>query len=137
MQMMALPQDVTRIEQRQLLELCRQHPRPWLFVAGFECQDMSSAGNGQGLAGPRSGTNLHMLRVMSQLSEELPAGAFGYAVENTAAQHNWKHDIVRNSDFPKICADLGMPVCMDAARFGARSHRVRNVWSNLAPMQLT
>jgi hypothetical protein len=41
-------------------------------------------------------------------------------------------------DFDVICSIIGQPVLLDAARFGAGAHRLRNFWTNLAlPHHLT
>jgi hypothetical protein len=57
--------------------------------------------------------------------------------ENTAMQTHKDHNIsVR--DFDVICSIIGQPVLLDAARFGAGAHRLRNFWTNLAlPHHLT
>ena len=35
-------------------------------------------------------------------------------------------------DFDIICSIIGQPMLLDAARFGASVHRLRNFWTNLA-----
>ena len=36
-----------------------------------------------------------------------------------------------SQDYNTICAAIGHPVLVDAARFGAGAHRVRNFWAEL------
>jgi len=128
-----LGHDVTQVTGEALEAVVRSHPDSrWLVIGGFECQDMSSAGQGRGLYGRRSGTFQHLLRILQGLHQQLPRDHLGYVVENTAAQHNWKHEEIRKKDFPYICTELGMPVCMDAAQHGSYAHRLRNFWTNLA-----
>jgi hypothetical protein len=46
-------------------------------------------------------------------------------------QHNCRHPQVR-ADYLTVCEGLGKKIILDAAQFGARAHRVRNYWTNLA-----
>jgi hypothetical protein len=43
---------------------------------------------------------------------------------------------VRQVPFPSICAALGQPVELDAARCGSYAHRLRNGWSDLACLKV-
>jgi hypothetical protein len=52
-------------------------------------------------------------------------------LEHTAMQTHQDHNIsVR--DFDVICSIIGLPVLLDAARFRAGAHKLRNFWTNLA-----
>jgi len=137
----ALPQDVTQIDRDVLLAAGAYNTATsaqWLVIAGWECQDLSPAGDGAGLAGPRSSTFTDLTRIIVLLQLVQPSRPPAYIVENAAMQHNFNHPRVREHDFQQVCSVLGPPVCVDAARFGARAHRLRNFWSNLAdPSHLT
>ena len=126
----SLPQDVNLVSDSHLREMVLQANNPWLVVAGWECQDLSSAGSGKGLAGPRSGTFYELHRILESLQAALGASRLGYLVENTAMQHNWKHPEPRR-DYALVCFILGESVLVDAAQFGSGAHRVRNFWTNL------
>ncbi len=106
----------------------------WLVVAGWECQDLSTAGKGKGLQGNRSNTFFPLVRIMAELQHlQQPAGPPpGFLIENVAAQHNRRHPNVSTDDHQAICAVLGTPVTVDAPRFGSLAHRLRNFWTNLA-----
>jgi hypothetical protein len=57
--------------------------------------------------------------------------------ENTVMQTH-KDPNISVRDFKVICSIIGQPVLLDAARFGAGAHRLRNFWTNLAlPHHLT
>ena len=108
------------------------HPVQWLVVAGWECQDLSPAGSGQGLHGRHSSTFHDLVRIIGLLQNLQKRRPPAYLLENAATQHNFKHVQVRSVDHAAICSVLGPPVCVDAAQLGARAHRLRNWWSNLA-----
>ena len=134
--MFDLPQDVECVSGDILRGVVGQTSWPWVVVAGFACQDLSSAGNGAGLEGARSGTYYALQRILDDLHEALPAGRLAYVVENTPMQFNWKHGEVREKDFATLCDALGQPVCLDAAQFGSHAHRLRNFWTNLADTRM-
>jgi hypothetical protein len=134
----AFPQDVRCITrhcvQRAVVELDGSQ---WVLVAGWECQDLSPAGSGSGLAGPKSSTYFVLLQLLSWLQQALATGLpVGYVLENTAFQHNWRSPQVREGDYATVCHDLGPAVTLDAAQFGSRAARVRNFWTNLCPHHL-
>ncbi len=101
-------------------------------IAGWECQDLSTAGTGQGVAGAHSSTFHDLVRVVGLLQRLQPAVPPGYVFENTYMQVGNRHESVRAGDWPYIVATIGEPVLTDAARFGAGAHRLRNFWTNLA-----
>jgi site-specific DNA-cytosine methylase len=102
-----------------------------MVVAGWECQDLSPAGQVKGLAGPRSSTFYPLIDLCATLQLLQPALPLAFLFENTAMQTHKDHNIsVR--DFDVICSIIGQPVLLDAARFGAGAHRLRNFWTNLA-----
>jgi len=129
----SLPQDVTAMTCRHVESLVASTGGAhYLLVAGWECQDLSPAGGGTGLEGPRSRTYHDMCRVMSWLQAHLPPCHLAYILENTAMQHNWRTPVPVH-DFEVICQTFGSPVCIDAAQLGSYAHRLRNFWSNIAP----
>ena len=131
----ALPQDVWEVTEQQLAALSARFPRQWLVVGGWECQDLSPAGNCKGLAGPKSSTFaplVHILAALQRLQKQLPPA---YLLENTAMQYNFRKEQIRTGQYRIICMALGEPVCLDAARFDSLAHRVRNYWTNLCTQE--
>ena len=128
----ALPQDVRTIQEEHLRAAGAATGEQWLVIAGWECQDLSTAGSGQGLAGSHSSTFHDLVRVVGLLQDLQPATPPGYVFENTYMQVINRHESVRTGDWPRIVAAIGEPVLTDAARFGAGAHRLRNFWTNLA-----
>jgi len=129
--MWALEPNVKNITSQSLQHRVQEHwGTPWIVIAGFECQDMSTAGTGQGLGGRRSGTYHALYSILESLYGFMPLGHLVYMIENVAAQHNWRHTSVRVVDFPRVCTDLGWPLCVDAAGQGSYAHRLRNFWTN-------
>ena len=128
----ALPQDINLVTSDNLLKQgAYDQNTQWIVVAGWECQDLSPAGQGKGLAGPRSSTFYPLVNLCATLQLLQPAIPPAFLFENTAMQTHKDPDIsVR--DFAVICSIIGQPVLLDAARFGAGAHRLRNFWTNLA-----
>ncbi len=90
-----------------------------LICGGFPCQDISSAGEGEGLSGARSGLWREMWRLIRDLR---PAGVF---VENSPT--------LRTRGADRILAGLealnytAWPMVVEAAHAGAGHHRARTV----------
>jgi hypothetical protein len=127
----ALPQDVWQIKEHHLQHLSQIFHRQWLVVGGWECQDLSSAGKGEGVQGKRSSTIAPFINILATLQRLQPQYPPGYIVENTAMQYNFNSKYIREVEFPLICQALGQPVCLDATQFNSLAHRVRNYWTNL------
>jgi hypothetical protein len=66
-----VPAPAERVAHHQLLS---HRGGQWLVVAGWECQDLSAAGKGAGLAGQRSSTFCVLLHLLGAL-QQLQAGA--------------------------------------------------------------
>lgn len=127
-----LPMDVYNVNSTHLSDLSRQHSGvPWMVIGGWECQDLSPAGQGAGISGARSKSFFAILRILGALQQLQPDYPPGYVIENTAFQHNWKHAEVAQHEFSNICRMIGTPVLLDAARVGSSAHRLRNFWTNL------
>jgi hypothetical protein len=127
-----LPDNVYDINRSQLENAGAKDGTQWILIAGWECQDLSPAGKGRGLVGPRSSTFIPMmsiLRVLQNLQCERPPI---YIIENTAMQFSHNHKVRLDKDFTTVCDMLGAPVCIDAARLGSGAHRLRNWWTNLS-----
>ena len=128
---LAFPQNVYHVSSEDFLRAGALNGDQWLVVAGWECQDLSPAGKGKGLAGKRSRSFyplLNLLATLQLLQQQRPPG---FIIENTAFQQH-ASDQVALSDFNLVCDMLGPPVVLDAAQFGSYAHRVRNFWTNLA-----
>ncbi|KAJ9528117.1 hypothetical protein QJQ45_005750 [Haematococcus lacustris] len=122
--------DVCSITSADLVRAGARGQHQWLVVAGWECQDLSPAGSLAGLHGPRSSTFFPTMRLVGCLQQLQPALRPGYVLENTAFQHNFLSNAIRNQ-FTEVCTSIGTPICFDAAQLGARAHRLRNWWTNL------
>jgi len=130
----ALPQQVGMVNADRLLAAGARDGSQWLVVGGWECQDLSPAGLCRGLEGPHSSTYYDLLRLVGILQQLQLSCPPGYLLENTALQHNYRSRAIREEQFKQICDAFGEPVCFDAAQVGAYAHRLRNYWSNLAPV---
>ena len=127
-----LPMDVNKITEQDLMDAGALDPKQqWFLVAGWECQDLSPAGSGRGLAGKRSSTYFPLMTILSTLQRLQPNRPPVFILENTAMQVG-RHSQKLANDFNTICSQLGDPVLLDAARVGAGAHRLRNYWTNLA-----
>lgn len=131
----SLPQDVRRVGTAELVQAGARDPAAgwWMVVAGWECQDLSPAGGGKGLAGPKSSTFYDVLRIVGALQQLQPQRPPAFVIENTAMQFNFTSERVRTQDWPAVVHALGESVVLDAARVGSHAHRLRNYWLNLAP----
>lgn len=71
---------------------------------------------------------------MQATAAELGNPPIAYLLENTAFQYHWNSQI-RVHEFATVCAILGAPVEVDAARFGSYAHRLRDFWTNVCTTQ--
>jgi len=86
-----LPSDITQVTSKHLQDAINQAPTAqWLVVAGWPCQDLSSAGPSQGLRGARSGLFYDLLRVLGSLQQLSAAQPPAYILENVAFQFHPK-----------------------------------------------
>jgi transposase InsO family protein len=122
-----VPQNVYKLDERSLIAAGAKDGTQWLVVAGWECQDLSPAGSRSGLGGGKSQSFYPLLEVLRTL-QRLQSVAPAYLLENVAMQHTPGQPA---KDYQTIRAAIGQPVLVDAARFGAGAHRVRNFWTNL------
>ena len=132
----ALPDDIHHITHSLLATLVKEEgPVQWFYVAGWECQDLSPAGVGRGLAGNHSSTFYACVNVIRDLQILLPDCQPAYLLENTYMQVARATPQVQ-ADFQFLCKTLGNPVSFDATQVGSLAHRMRNYWTNLAPAQI-
>jgi hypothetical protein len=133
--MFSLPQDARAVTCQHLLDLGARQQQ-WLVVAGWPCQDLSTAGSGQGMQGARSGLLHELVRIVGALQQLQPQLPPAYILENVAFQHH-PDTRIAEGDFRLVCDMIGQPTVLDAAQFGSLAHRVRNFWTNLCtPAQL-
>jgi site-specific DNA-cytosine methylase len=81
----------------------------WLVVAGWPCEDLSTAGNCTGLSGPRSRTFWQLIHIVSALQQLQPDRPPVYMLENSPIQHNWKDTHIREVDSPISAALSALP----------------------------
>ncbi|KAK3286681.1 hypothetical protein CYMTET_5777 [Cymbomonas tetramitiformis] len=130
-----ISQDIRAVTPHELQAIA-QAGMPIMVMAGTECQDLSAAGSLHGLQGRHSAILYDVVNLIGTLQEAAPTKLM-YMVECVAAQHNFASREVRETMHPLMCAMIGNPVTCDAAQLGARAHRLRNYWHNLAPTHAT
>jgi site-specific DNA-cytosine methylase len=128
------PQDVWQLQSRHLQQL-EQLTGSVVLWAGWECQDLSPAGFGKGLLGPRSSTFFALHSVLQGLQQRL-GPRLAWVLENTAMDVPWQPHQQVLDDAVWLRQQLGEPVLLDAAQFGSKAHRLRYYWTNLAPVPL-
>ena len=129
----ALPSNITLITPAILATLVKEMgPAHWFYVAGWECQDLSPAGSGAGLAGRRSSTFFACANILQSLQQLMPDRPPAYLLENTYMQVPYATSKVL-ADFQYLSTTIGAPVHFDAVQVGSLAHRRRNYWTNLAP----
>ena len=104
-----------------------------MVVAGWECNDLSSAGGCAGLEGVHSRTYYDMVRVVGTLQQMQLSKPPAYLIENIPLHLNHKSAFIREVAYPLVCQGIGTPVTIDAAQLGSYAHRLRSFWTNLAP----
>ena len=125
-----LPMDVVACGPSQLVAAGARDGTQWLVIAGPECKDFSPAGHGRGRAGRHAHTLQGCISIIGSLQQLQPSKPPLYILENAAMQNNFNSQRVREEDFPALCRIIGTPVVLDAARFGAFAHRLRDFWQN-------
>jgi site-specific DNA-cytosine methylase len=100
-------------------------------MAGWECQDLSNAGSGNGLQGGHSSTFFPLMDLCASLQLLQPRLSPAFIFENTSIQTHRDRTIAVD-DFNLICSVIGQPLLLDAVRFGSGAHRLRKFWTNLA-----
>ena len=127
----ALPQDVQDISTQHIHAIVTLQPASkWLLVAGWPCEDLSAAGKGLGLAGPRSRLFFDAVRILGLLQQMLPSLP-AHLLENTYMLWGHSSPHVRNVAYPQIVKILGPCTHIDAAQFGSGAYRLRSWWTNL------
>ena len=101
-----------------------------MVIAGWECQGHSRAGEGRGLLDHRSALFFELVR-LTNLLQAAQASSPAYIFENVYSGDD-RRPAVRH-DFQVVCQYLGHEFAFDAAQVGARAHRYRAYWTNLAP----
>jgi len=132
-----LPADIQQIQHAHLAAAVQQSAaRQWLIIAGWPCQDFSTAGPSRGLAGSRSRLLYDLIRIIGALQQLQSQQPPAYILENVPMQRHHNSSIAI-TDFQQVCSSIGQPFLLDAAQLGSLAHRLRNYWSNLcSPKQL-
>ena len=114
-ELFSLPQDVTTLTTTDLLQAGACDKSQWLVIAGWECQDLSTAGKGLGLEGMHSRTFFDVLQLVGTLQQLQSHRLPGYILENVAPQHNhsspyiWDYKSTTTSRLPFVDSCLGFP----------------------------
>jgi len=101
-----------------------------LIISGWECQGFSAAGFGEGLSDTRFGLFTDMVRLITWAQSISPT--LGYVIENTPSQLDQREKVQEHYTLVKHY--LGESLLLDAAQCGSYAHRLRNWWTNLAPL---
>lgn len=131
----SLPQDIRDITDTHLVQCGSLEGDQWLVVAGWDCSDLSVAGNQAGFNGHRSNTFFPCVDILKWLQAMQSSKPPGYLIENVCTQYNMKSEVVRKDATEVIFRNLGLPIAVDAAQFGSYAHRLRNFWTNLGSAQ--
>jgi site-specific DNA-cytosine methylase len=101
-----------------------------LIILGWECQGFSTVGFGEGLSDTRSGLFTDMIRLITWAQSISPT--LRYVIKNSPSQFDQREKIQEHYTLVKHY--LGEPLLLDAAQCGSYAHRLRNWWTNLAPL---
>jgi len=117
--------DVTKLKAKEIPQL------PDVITASFPCQDISSAGKGDGLSGERSGLVTHVLRLVDEFERELKHRVPFVFMENSA--------LIRTRGLKSLVAKLRARkfncVWCDVSGAGVGARHVRRRWFMLASRQ--
>ena len=125
-----LPHDISHLQLHHLDAALGEHTQQVLVLAGWPCQDYSSAGLGR--QGKRAELLEKVTQCIAHLQRTQPQLPVAYILENVAMQHNFRHKHVREEVAAAVMTRLGEPVTFDAATVGSYAARLRNYWTNLA-----
>ena len=114
-----LPQNVYDICNKELLAAGVLDGSQWMVVAGWECQDLSPAGSGKGLAGNRSHTFYPLVQIVGTMQQLQKAKPPAFIFENTAMKFpiNRQTESVQ-ANFREICNTVGNCVEIDELVWG-------------------
>jgi len=123
-----LPSDIQLIQKKHM-ELLGPVD---LIISGWECQGFSAAGFREGLNDTRSGLFTDMVQLITWAQSIFPT--LGYVIENTPSQLDQREKVQEHYTLVKHY--LGEPLLLDATQCGSYAHRLRNWWTNLAPLSV-
>jgi len=127
----AFPADIQQVTTQQLATAVKNNQgAPWLVVAGWPCQDLSTAGRSRGMAGKRAQLLYTIVGIIGALQQLSSAQPPAYLLENVPFQNHHRRGIAEQ-DYQQVCSVIGTPVSFDAAQMGSLAHRLRNFWTNL------
>jgi hypothetical protein len=121
-----LPSDIQLIQKKhmELLGLVD------LIISGWECQGFSMAGFGKGLSDTKSSLFTDMVRLITWVQSISPT--LGYVIKNTPFQLDQREKVQEH--YTLVEHYLGELLLLDAAQCSSYVHRLRNWWTNLAPL---
>ncbi len=101
-----------------------------LIILGWECQGFSTTRFGEGLSDTRSGLFMDMVWLITWAQSI--SSTFGYVIENTLFQLDQREKVQQHYTLVKHY--LRKPLLFDVAQCNSYAHRLRNWWTNLAPL---
>jgi site-specific DNA-cytosine methylase len=123
-----LPSDIQLIQKKHMELLSPVD----LIISGWECQGFSVVGFGKGLSDTRSGLFMDMVRLITWAQSIYHT--FGYVIENTPFQLDQREKVQEH--YTLVRHYLGEPLLLDVAQCGSYAHRLRDWWTNLAPLSI-
>jgi hypothetical protein len=98
--------------------------------SSWDCQGFLIIGFGESLSDTRSSFFTNMVWLITWAQSISPT--FGYIIENTLSQLDQKEKVQEHYTLVKHY--LGKPLLLDEAQCNTYAHRLRNWWTNLAPL---
>jgi hypothetical protein len=101
-----------------------------LIISGWECQGFSTARFGKSLNDTRSDLFTDMVQLITWVQSISPT--LSYVIENTPSWFDQREKVQEHCTLIKHY--LGEPLLLDATQCSSYVHRLRNWWTNLAPL---
>jgi site-specific DNA-cytosine methylase len=103
-----------------------------LVISCWECQGFLVVGFGEGLSDTRSGLFMDLVQLITEAQSISPT--LGYVIENTSSQLDQKEKVQEH--YMLVKHHFGESLLLNAAQCGSYAHRLRNFWTNLAPLSI-
>ncbi len=123
-----LPSDIQLIQKKHM-ELLGPID---LIISGWECQGFLAAGFGEGSSDARFSLFTDMIRLITWAQSISPT--LGYVIENTPSQLDQREKIQEH--YTLVKHHLGELFLLDVTQCDSYAHRLRNWWTNLAPLSV-
>ncbi len=102
-----------------------------LIISGWECQGFSTTKFGKGLSDTKFSLFTDMVQLITWVQSISPT--LGYVIENTPS---WLEQREKVQHYTLVKHYLGKSLLLNVAQGGSYAHRLRNQWTNLAPLSI-